>query len=774
MSARVAGLFFFSGISGLIFQVVWFRRLALIFGVTSYALGVVLAAFMAGLAIGSVAGGRLADRRAVPLRVYGFIELAIAVCGLSVLPLLNLVQDLYVSLAPQILDRPVALSAMRFVLSFMAMIPATACMGATLPVGVAAIDTRDSRGVSRLYAANTAGAVVGVLAGGFVLLGVLGLTRSSIAAAALNLACAAGALWLAHGVCALRPPRTMSRPAAPSTRAPLSAVQRTVLALLFLGGLAALAYEVIWTRLFSVLAFEVAYGYALMLAVLLAGVASGSALYGRWTAERPGRVAKPIGSVAQPTGPRDPVTHLIWIECGIGSITALSLLILKPLASDGLASSALSWPGIGELVRRCAGCVSMLPGLLTIVFATSALSGAAIPAAARVFAGSGEGWGTRLGMSYASNVVGAVFGSLLAGFWLVPAYGAHASLLIVALVNVLVAAALAMVARQRALAGGVAAAGLIALAPAYLGIDRLDVYRTALAARLSNARILWYDEGLESSVAVAENNADRFLLINGAIHSASTGLYYHRWLGHLGAIAHPAPRSALVIGLGGGATAGAMALHPDLSVHVVELSDGVIAAADAVLTDDNYRLFEKPHVTREVDDGRNHLLVSGRRYDIIEADIVEPRHAGASVLYSYEYFESARRALNDGGIMVQWLGSPGSDAYQWTLTTFRRVFPHVTLWIGRGDVGVGSMTPQSPPDRARLERLFANPTLAHALRDANIENADQILALRASDERRTPVAPILTDDRPVLEYFLTLPFVTRRAFGLPGGPGTFR
>ncbi len=752
MSARVAGLFFFSGISGLIFQVVWFRRLALTFGVTSYALGVVLAAFMAGLAIGSVAGGWLTDRRANLLRLYGVTELAIALTGLSVLPLIDLVQDFYVSLAPYLLDRPATLSAVRFGLSFIAMIPATACMGATLPIGVGAIDARDSRGVSRLYAANTGRAVVGVLVGGFLLLGVLGLTRSSMVAAGLNLACAIAALMLARG--SARPPSSRLPDADAGARgrtAPLTAVQRSVLAALFLGGLAALAYEVIWTRLFSVLAFEVVYGYALMLAILLAGVASGSGVYG-WLTEKAHRAG-------------NPVTHLIWIECGIGIITALSLVVLKPLANDAIADGALTWPVIGELVRRCPACVSMLPGLLTVVFLTSALSGAAIPAAARVFAGSGEGWATRLGVSYASNVVGAVFGSLLAGFWLVPAYGAHASLLLIALLNIGVGVALAIVAERRTLAVGALAAGVLALAPAVVGSDRLDVYRTALSARLSAARILWYDEGLESSVAVAQTEADRFLLINGAIHSASSGLYYHRWLGHLGAIAHPAPRSALVIGLGGGATAGAMALHPNLSVHVVELSDGVLAAANSVLTDDNYGLFTKPQVTQEVNDGRNHLLVSGRTYDVIEADIVEPRHAGASVLYSYEYFDSARRALNPGGIMVQWLGSPGSDAYRWTLATFRRVFPHVSLWVGRGDVGVGSMTPQRPLDPARLARLFEDADLRRALEDATLGSVDRILALRVSDAiPSTAGEPILTDDRPVLEYFLTLPLVTRWAF----------
>jgi spermidine synthase len=200
-------------------------------------------------------------------------------------------------------------------------------------------------------------------------------------------------------------------------------------------------------------------------------------------------------------------------------------------------------------------------------------------------------------------------------------------------------------------------------------------------------------------------------------------------------------------------------------MHIVELSGGVIKAATGVLADDNHQIFARPNVTHDVDDGRNHLLITDRTYDIIEADIVEPRHAGASVLYSYEYFMSARRALKPGGIMVQWLGSPGSDAYRWTLTTFRRAFPHVSLWIGGGDVGIGSVEPQTAPDRERIARLFQIPELRRALEEAGLESPERILGLKRADAVPPQSGPILTDDRPVLEYFVTLPFVTRRAFG---------
>jgi len=255
------------------------------------------------------------------------------------------------------------------------------------------------------------------------------------------------------------------------------------------------------------------------------------------------------------------------------------------------------------------------------------------------------------------------------------------------------------------------------------------------------------------------------LLINGSIHGNTAGdwLLYHRWIGHLAAFAHPNPTEVLVIGLGSGATAGSIASYPGAAVHVVELSEGVLSAGSALAVK-NYGLFQRSNVTREVDDGRNHLLVSGRKYDVVVADLVEPRHAGASVLYSYEYFESARRALKPGGIMIQWLGSPATDGYKWTLNTFRKTFPYTTLWIN-GDVGIGSNEPQPPLDVARLERFLADPALRPVLEDAGLGNIEAIVGLRAVQSNTMGDGPLLTDDRPVLEYFATLPFVTRRAFG---------
>jgi predicted membrane-bound spermidine synthase len=362
---------------------------------------------------------------------------------------------------------------------------------------------------------------------------------------------------------------------------------------------------------------------------------------------------------------------------------------------------------------------------------------------------------------YAANVVGGVAGSLLAGFWWLPSHGAHATTVGLASLNVIAAGGLMAAAGRGRVALGMLGLGVALLAPGWLLTDRFDLYRAVLTSRLgSDTTVEWYDEGIETSVALAQRQAgERFVLINGSIHASTRGHRYHQRLGHVGPLVHPAPHDVLVIGLGGGTTAGTIALYPEPRVHVVELSAGVLEAARR-LRDGNHDVLGNPRVTTSIDDGRNHLLVSGRRYDMIEADVLEPRKVGASVIYSREFFEIARRSLKPGGLMVQWLGTPAHLEYQWTLRTFAAVFPHVQLWMG-GDVALGSDAPLPDPDRDRFERLRRTPRLGAALEHSGLASYEQVLALRVGRARPPVTGGVITDDRPSLEYFLTLPLLTR-------------
>jgi spermidine synthase len=753
----VLALTFLSGGSGLIYQVVWFRKLGLIFGVTSYALGIVLAAFMGGLAIGGLLGGWLADRTRRPLRAYALTEIVLGVLGLAVLWELDGLQAAYVSLADPLRSRPESLAALRFLLALLVLLPPTICMGATLPLLARATGSESgSAMLSRLYAANTAGAVFGTLLAGFLLIGLLGLRAAAVFAAALNIGVGAYLLVVAREALA-GPARPAAGPAPPPPAATAGAPAPAVAVLAFaVSGLTGLGYEVIWSRLAGVLVFGLTYGFTAMLAVLLTGIALGSALYARWT-----------------QGGQEPVWQLAWLQVAIGALVGTAPLWLAGLADPGLAAG-LTGPLLRRLADRnvyCASCTTVLPGLLALVFVTSVLFGAAFPAAVRACTGTGPRWAKRFGSAYAANVLGAVIGSLIAGFVLLPWFGAHVSLLLLATLNVAAGIALALSAGRPRRALVMLLIGGLPLVIALTAGRSLDVYRTVLASRVApDAQILWYREGIESSVAItrerhrqsATQEPVNRLLINGDYHSstAPSELAYHQLLGHLGPLLHPAASDVLVVGLAGGTSAGAAALHPGARVHVVEISDAVFEAADRYAPF-NYDVLKNPRATFRNDDGRNHLLVGGQRYDVIEADLLYPRHVGSGVIYSYEYFQLVRRSLKPGGLAIQWLGPNSATGYgSWTLRTFASVFPYVTYWAD--GVAVGSNEPQPPIDPARFERLQRDPVLRAALAEAGLTDVGALQALRNAEP---PAAqrdgPPITDDRPAIEYFLTLPLLSR-------------
>jgi spermidine synthase len=269
------------------------------------------------------------------------------------------------------------------------------------------------------------------------------------------------------------------------------------------------------------------------------------------------------------------------------------------------------------------------------------------------------------------------------------------------------------------------------------------------------------DEGVQTTVSVhVRELGSRQLYLDG-LHQASDGrdvVLLHRQIGHVPVLLHPNPRRALVIGLGGGATAGAVSLHPALAVDVVELAGGVVKAAEW-FTHINEDVLRRPTVRLHLDDARNHLLLRRGRYDVITADIIQPTHAGAGILYSREYFELAREALTDGGVMVQWVGPRSRGYYELIARTFQRVFPETTVWVD-GSLLIGSTRPLAI-DRAALERRFGSEPVQTSLAAAGFPTAQSLLDryVAGPQELREFLGPgaILTDDRPMLEYYLSLP-----------------
>jgi spermidine synthase len=751
-------LFFLSGASALVYQVLWMRLLALVFGVTVHAASTVLAAFMTGLALGSALAGRLADRIRRPLVAFAVAEALVAIAALATPFALAGVEALYVRLYGALGEFPAVLALVRLALSFAVLMVPTTLMGATLPLVVkSALGRGDilGRQVSLLYACNTAGAIAGTLVAGIWMVPQLGISWAFRIGALVNLFVAGAAFVLStisshRNVDESAPAQHLPEPVEPATSiSPKAATSDVVRRLVFLtfavSGFVSFAFEIIWFRMLILLFRPTTYAFTVMLATVLAGIAVGS-----W-------LSTPLTSRRR----FNPLAVLALLEMLIAVAAILSMLVI------GHAGAVYAWAGPRFAGGPLAYFGPMVLTSIVAIFPAALLLGMAFPIGIAIWAGdvSNARAGERIGGIYAVNVAGAVAGSLVSGFLLLPFIGSRTSLLVtsaLALVN-----GLLLLSRLPRRMGTLALGGVAVATFAWIGWRTPDPVIGLLRARYPAERPVWREEDGHATVAIlrhastfAQNTIDR-LYING-MHQASDEpgmVEYHRFIGTLPMAIHPDPRDVLVIGAGGGATAGAAsAFSDDLSVDVVELSPAVVDAARQ-FSRINQDLLRRPNVHLRVDDGRNYMLLTPDRYDVVTADVIVPMHAGAGNLYSVEYYRLMRRVLQNRGIAVQWIGSAGETEYKLIMRTFLTVFPHTTLWF-EGTLMVGAVRPLILDEEAFL-RKQASPQSRQALDTMGFTSFDALLrrydAGPAELKAFVGEGPILTDDRPLTEYFLSLP-----------------
>ena len=742
-------LFFLSGASALVYQVLWMRLLALVFGVTVHAASTVLAAFMTGLALGSAAAGRLADRVERPLVVFAAVEALVAIAALATPLALDAVEALYVQLYPPLSDWPVLVGFVRLFLSFAVLVVPTTLMGATLPLVVKsalASGTILGRQVSLLYACNTAGAVLGTIVAGIWMVPQLGISWAFRIGAIINLLVAAGALFLARTsrpATAAAPDGSAATAAAPAAVRLRPLVLRLVLLTFAVSGFVSFGLEIIWFRMLILLFRPTTYAFTVMLATVLAGIALGSWLSTPFTRRR-----------------------------GVNGLAALGvleiLLALAAVASMALIGNANAiYMGSGPYFAGgpFAYFGPMVVTSIAAILPPALLMGMAFPIGLALWASqvTNDRAGERIGAIYAVNVAGAVAGSLLSGFVLLAAIGSRASLLAISALALVMGVLLLAQLSRRTAGLSVAAAGVLAFAA--IGWQTPDPVVKLLRSRYPRDAPVWRQEDGHATVTILRRESAfgspvRGLYING-MHQASdtpSMVSYHRLIGTLPVAIHPEPRRALVIGAGGGATAGAVAAFSGTSVDVVELSPAVVAAARQ-FGDINQNLFQRPNVRLRVDDGRNFMLLTPNRYDLVTADVILPVHAGAGNLYSVEYYRLMRRVLNNRGIALQWIGSTGETEYKLIMRTFVTVFPHTTLWHG-GSLMVGSSRPLVLDEVAFLRKM-GSPVSRAALESMGFSSFENLLSRYTAGPAELRAflgeGPILTDDRPLTEYFLSLP-----------------
>jgi spermidine synthase len=731
VSAALLGLSFLSGAAGLVFEVLWARRLALLFGGTAPAQALALAAFLGGLAAGGARLGRAADRADSPLKFYARLEWLVAALG-SAAPLLLF-----------LCDGPV----MRWFAVAGTFAQAYA-MGGALPALCRAAGGETQPAVARMYASNAAGAALGALAAGFLLIPFVGLQWSFAVAAALN-ALAGLVAW-------------NLRAASPSSARPAAVAgepfpRTLVFAAVFLSGFVALTYEIAWTRVLALALGSSAYSFAEMLAAFVCGVSLGGALAG-WG----------------PLRRMEPARLLGWAELGAG----LSVLFTLPLYDRLPYAFFAARPAFGSSIGGFYGFEAFKFLLcLLLMLAPTAFLGMALPPAVRLAERSGargDGTGSVLAWNAAGNVLGA-----LAGLLFLPWLGLEGVLRSGTTVHLAVGAGILLwscpplTRRARALAW----AALASVVAYRAWLPRWDlralsqgVFRdrggeatagfAGFESLFARDRLTFYRDDREATVSLMRyENGILGLKVNGKTDASSgDDMATQVLLGELPMLLAPDAKRVLVVGWGSGVTVGSVLRHPVAHVDAVELIPSVVDASRA-FDGLNGGALSDPRLRLHLEDAKTFLRRPGEVYDAIVNEPSNPWMAGVGDLFSTEFYARARSRLAPGGLMVQWfhLYEMDDPLLREVLRTFTAAFPHAALWnIGDSDaILVGSDAPLAP-DFAAMESAYARSGVREDLARAHARYLSTVLGFQSAggDSLRAlgGAGPVNSEMRPTLEY----------------------
>ena len=734
-------LFFASGFSALVYEATWMRLLTDVLGSTSLSVSTVLSVFMGGMAVGSFCFGKWVVGRSASeaLRAFAYTQAGIAISAALAPAMLDRAGDVYVWLYRSLGPSSGVLVTTRALLSALVLLLPTVLMGGTLPLVCRCLERgRETfgRDVGVLYGVNTLGGVVGCSIAGFHLIETLGLRGTSYRAAAVNLL-VAGAAWLLSrrpGPDATREDEGATALAAVSDG---GARRAMVLASAVAGisGFTALGYEVLWTRILVFLLGNTVYSFSIILITFLVGIVLGAYVLGKW-ADRVEAPALLLGVV----------------QSCIAILAAASPWVLHLVFR--LLTSSTRLYGRPEFPTMPSAFVATAAGFLL----PAMLMGGTVPIALKWFRLWHSSSGRTAGVVVGSNTIGAALGPLVAGCALIPWLGIYRSILALAFVNGAVGLAVVAIARSnrapKAQFAVPSVAIILAIVLALYPIDPLARH----FAQTVGGELVAIEEGRDCTVTITDGG-QRLLGIDGSLMACA---HFDMTLrAHLAMLLHPNPRQVLVVGFGTGTTAGTVAAgYPAAQVDCVEVSPTVVSCAP-YFERWNRGVRGNKRVTVIIEDAKNYVICTDKRYDVIISDPPHPFGARGAALYGREYYAACKKRLAPGGVLLQWVPLYMAPAYELAVMarTFLDVFPDFTLWGSASPVCVhwaavrGSLELSLGQIQTRMER---NGILGD-LRNGGIEDArsliDKLFIMDASCARHwIGDGPLITDDRPLIEF----------------------
>ncbi len=750
-------LFFISGATGLIYEVVWTRQLTLVLGNTHYSVATVLTTFMAGLALGSFLGGRYIDRHGNPLLVYAILEAAIGVYCLAIPWLIDLALPLFKMIYAGFQNSYLESSFLRFLVCASILIIPTTLMGATLPT-LGKFVSRNPEGIGRdvgtLYGLNTFGAVVGAYISAYWLMRLMGISATVYLAASINIGIAVAIIIFLKKYSLKSTPeysKGLKRPGAKQQEHPLTPREKGILLAFGVSGIAALIYQVAWNRIFSLVLGSSVYAFSLILTTFILGLALGTLLFSRLIHRF-----------------KDLNETFSYLQLAIGFSALLSLPYFGsiPYVNRWVY---LNWGQEFQTIQW-----ANFLTILALIFVPTFLMGGQFPVVIKLVARQLDSLGKRVGQVYACNTIGTIIGAFIAGFILIPAVGIQDTLWISTLINIFTGMVLLTFTSQLNRQSKVVTLTLVLLL-CFMGSQLVPRWDRAVISsgsfmpyRLSDLdqaiekknKILFYKEGIHTTVTTELSfSGNIFLRVNGKTDASLAGDMRTQLLsGYIPMLVHPDPKSALVVGQGSGVTLGAVLSFPVETADLVEISPAVIEGSRYFGPFNNHSL-DDTRVTTILQDGRNHLTLTEKSYDVVISEPSNPWISGVGALFTEDFYQLLVKKLNPGGIACVWVHTNMSpENFKSIIKAFTSVFGHVTMWesiVGEDYLLVGSMQPYQLPYE-KTQTLFTDPSRGRALRRLGLSEINDLMGLYIMDQEGlknfSAEAPMHTDDNSLLEF----------------------
>ncbi len=774
--------FFISGLTGLIYEILWTRLITKIIGGSPFAVSIVLTVFMGGLGLGSYIASRIIGRIKNPInlvKLYGALELVIAIYGLSLPLLLILFKPIFVILYNHLFNHFFIYNIFTFIGCSILLLLPVICMGATLPVLSHFYITKISHvgsHLGQLYGINTIGGAAGSLICGFWIIFFWGVQGSLIFAVILNIIIGSSCIILSYMTKGYRtiPEKVVDdvKTTQENTISEIAKITGLAALIIFsVSGFCAMAYEVIWTKLLGLLVGPTTYSFTIVLITFITGLALGSLFFG-WMADK--------------------VKKVFFLLLFTQIAAALSALFISQVIGNSQIFFAKLIYHLGDNFTYLIILKSLI--LFFFMFFPTFFLGATFPLVGKIYTHSISHVGKSVGFAYSINTLGAVLGSFFAGFFLIPLMGKENSLRLIIdiqlMIPLIIGSYIFWKSKQKI------TVWIPLVLPVFLGLilslpyprwnrkmlsigkyQRFELpeikkvswfkalfYGTEMFSSYNKGEVVYFGDGIGGFTTVTKGtdlleNVSYTLLNSGKPDASSLGddMCTQTLSAHFPMLFHPNPKNVMVLGLASGITAGEILYYPVERLDVIEINNQTVSASN-FFKQWNNNFLSNPKTELIIQDGRAHLELTRQKYDVIVSEPSNPWMAGVSILFTKDFFELAKKRLNNDGIFVQWIHAYQTDWSNFAMIgrTFAEIFPN-SLIVRTDPKSLGAdflLIGLNGEKGLDINTAKQNLTYAKQSKNATIVNHKLFYGLIVSEDLLSLFGegPVNTDNWPRLEF----------------------